>query len=125
MFKYTLVLILVMDESVIRKWVLHNAVKYEGKASAGSVVGHLIGENPEVKSKLKELMPVIQKTVMEVNKLKIEKQVEELKKLAPELLEEKPKEQEAQEEQKETDTNGRWLPNVTKNRLRFQANLWR
>lgn len=77
----------------IRKWTLQNAVKYEGKSNAGAVVGKIISEHPELKSKLKELMPDIQKIIKEVNSLSPEKQLEEIKKLAPELLEEKPKEQ--------------------------------
>lgn len=77
----------------IKKWTLQNAVKYEGKASSGAVVGKIISEHPELKSKLKELMPDIQKIIKEVNSMKVEAQLEEIKKLAPELLEEKPKEQ--------------------------------
>lgn len=77
----------------VRKWTLQNAVKYEGRASNGAVVGKIINEHPELKEKLRELMSDINKIIKEVNSLKPEKQLEELKKIAPELLEEKPKEQ--------------------------------
>jgi len=75
--------------TTIKKYTLQNAIKYKGKANPGNIVGKLIQEDESLKSKLKELMPEIQKIVKEVNALSIEKQTEELKKLAPELLEKK------------------------------------
>jgi len=73
----------------IRKWVLDNARKYDGKASMGAVVGKLLAENAEIKAKLKELTPDIKKIIDEVNNLTVEQQIKELEKLAPELLVEK------------------------------------
>lgn len=81
-----------MDELTIRKWALHNAVRYEGKASVGAVVGKLISEDPSIKDGLKDLKKDIQRVVDEVNKLGVEAQTEELKKIAPELLERKKEE---------------------------------
>ena len=82
-------------KKAIRKYALQNAIRYEGKANPGNIIGKVIGENPELKTKGKELMKEIQQIVKEVNKLGIEKQTAELEKLAPELLEKKAVEKEA------------------------------
>ncbi|MBD3361892.1 glutamate--tRNA ligase [Candidatus Woesearchaeota archaeon] len=84
-----------MDSEVnllIKKWTLHNAVNFGGNANPGAIIGKLIAEKPELKKQLKELQPLIQKTVHEVNSMANDEQFAELKKIAPELLEEKPKE---------------------------------
>ncbi len=77
---------------IARKWVLQNAIKFNGQAQLGAIVGKLIQENPDVKNQLKDLMPELQKIVKDVNSTPVAKQLAELKKLAPDLLEEKPKE---------------------------------
>jgi glutamyl-tRNA synthetase len=76
-------------EETILKIALDNARKHEGKASTGAVIGKLISEMPEAKTKLKELTPSIQEIIAEVNSQNIEYQIEKLKEIAPELLEEK------------------------------------
>jgi glutamyl-tRNA synthetase len=76
-------------KELIRKYALQNAVRYNGKANPGNIIGKVLGENPDLRKKGKELMQQIQEIVKEVNKLGVEKQTEELKKLAPELLEKK------------------------------------
>lgn len=78
-----------MKKGDIRKFVLQNAVKFNGKANPGAIVGKLISEDPGIKDKLKDLMKDIQKIVKEVNKMDVDDQLAELKKLAPELLEKK------------------------------------
>jgi len=75
----------------VRKYALQNAIHYKGKANPGAVIGKLLNDNPELKSKLKELSKDINAVISEVNKLGLEKQEAELKKLAPELLEKKEK----------------------------------
>ncbi|MBW2984633.1 glutamate--tRNA ligase [Candidatus Woesearchaeota archaeon] len=76
-------------KEVIRKYSLQNAVRYNGKANPGNIIGKVLGENPELRKKGKELMQQIQEIVKEVNGLGVEKQTTELKKLAPEMLEKK------------------------------------
>lgn len=76
----------------IKNWALQNAIKYNGKANQGAVIGKLLAEHPELKKELKELNKEISKIISEVNKLEPDKQKKELEKRAPELLEEKPKE---------------------------------
>lgn len=76
----------------ILKYALQNAIRYNGKANSGSIISKVIGEDPSLKTKVKDLMIDIKETVKKVNSMKIEKQIEELKKLAPELLETKKEE---------------------------------
>jgi len=78
-------------EDAIRKFVLDNAIKHAGKAMPGNIVGKLLGNYPDWKSEMKEIMPLIQKIVNEINKLTVFEQTDMLKDLAPELLEKKPK----------------------------------
>lgn len=79
-------------KNLVKKWALQNAVHYNSTANAGAVIGKLIAEMPDIKSKLKVINPIIQKIIHEVNSMARNIQVEELKKIAPELLEERPKE---------------------------------
>ncbi len=81
-------------KETITKYALQNAVKFNGKANVGAVIGKVFAENPELKDKAQEISKEVAKIVAEVNKLVIEKQEKKLQELAPELLEKKEKEQE-------------------------------
>lgn len=70
-----------MNEYEILRFVLDNAVRYEGKADIGSVMGIILGAHPELKNKAKELIPEIKKIVDEVNKLSLEEQKAKLEEL--------------------------------------------
>jgi glutamyl-tRNA synthetase len=85
-----------MNELIL-KWTLKNAVEHEGKAQAKAVIPKVIGENPELKKDIKSLMKEISEIVSEVNKMPLEKQIEKLKEIAPELLEKKKEKQELPE----------------------------
>ncbi|MEK6968074.1 MAG: glutamate--tRNA ligase [Nanoarchaeota archaeon] len=74
---------------IIRKHVLANALKYEGKASQGAVIGKILGEAPDLKKDMKIIGKHINETITEVNKLGVERLREELEKIAPEMLEKK------------------------------------
>ncbi|MBI2148418.1 glutamate--tRNA ligase [Candidatus Woesearchaeota archaeon] len=74
---------------LIYKHTLHNAIKYEGKANPGAIIGKVLSENPELKKDMKYLSKEISEIIKKVNSMKLKDQIEELKKLAPELLEEK------------------------------------
>jgi glutamyl-tRNA synthetase len=74
-------------EALIRKWVLANAVRYEGKASFGAVLGKLLAEQPELKDQLKTLTREIKAVVDAVNGLALDEQRKELQTIAPDLLE--------------------------------------
>lgn len=75
----------------VLKFTLENAVKYGGKANVGAVMGKLLSENPKLRSKAKQVAKDVAKAVAEVNRMKLEEQVEKLRKIAPELLEKKAK----------------------------------
>jgi len=78
-----------MDKKKIRNIALQNAVKFKGRANPGAVIGHIIANHPNVKSKIKEIAKDVNLIVKEINKLKLDKQLEELEKNAPGLLKEK------------------------------------
>ena len=77
-----------MDKT-IEKFALANAVKFKGKANPGSIMGMLFKEDPNLKKKAKEVSKKVQVIVKKVNSMSLEEQVDRLKKLAPELLEDK------------------------------------
>ena len=61
-------------EETIRRLALINAVSYEGKARKDSVLGRLLAEKPDLRSRVKEILPMVSKVVREVNELPLEKQ---------------------------------------------------
>lgn len=68
---------------------LHNAVKYEGKANVGTVIGALLGKHPDLKDKVKSLSKDVQEIVKKVNALSLDEQKDRLATIAPEEAEEK------------------------------------
>jgi glutamyl-tRNA synthetase len=58
----------------IRKAALLNAVGHDGKAQAGAMVGKVLGEKQELRSRVKELSGVINSVVNEVNSLSLDEQ---------------------------------------------------
>lgn len=81
------------ERELILKYALQNALKYNGKANPGAIIGKVISENPELKDKIKELSKEINSIVNDVNKLSLEEQRKRLEDLAPELLEKKQEEE--------------------------------
>ena len=73
-------------EAVIRKYALQNAVQFDGKATMGSVLGKVLAENPELRSKAKETSALAKGVIDEVNKLSPDAQRKALEEIAPELL---------------------------------------
>lgn len=74
-------------KEVIRKYALQNAVKYDGKANIGAVIGKVLAENPELKKDAQNLSREAYKIINEINSLTLEKQKEELEKHADQLKE--------------------------------------
>ncbi len=68
----------------ILAYSLKNAAEHEGKAAANSVLNSLFHEGLEKKD-IKEVMPLIQKTVKEVNGLSLEEQRNELAEFEKEI----------------------------------------
>jgi glutamyl-tRNA synthetase len=78
---------------IIRKIVLLNALRYDGKAAQKPVFGKLLGEYPQFRQQIKEITSIINEILGEINSLTLEKQraiVEE--KWPEELVEEKSEE---------------------------------
>jgi glutamyl-tRNA synthetase len=80
-------------KKVIRKHALDNALKFNGKASSGAVVGKVISELPEVKQFMKTVAFEVNEVLLEVNDMPIEKIKAEIEKEYPELLEKKEREE--------------------------------
>lgn len=67
-------------EQKIFDLALRNSLIHEGKANSGSVLGGLISQDPKIKSKIKEIKPVIDKIVAKVNKMSPDEQGKEAEK---------------------------------------------
>ena len=79
---------------LVRKAALLNAMQHGGKGQAGALIGRIISERQELKTKAKELSGLIGKVVKEVNKLSIEEQKRLVEEKWPEALKkEKPVEE--------------------------------
>ena len=61
-------------------------MQHGGSAQAGAIIGKIIGERQELKTRVKELSGLISKIVNEVNSLSIEEQKETVEKKWPEAL---------------------------------------
>ena len=81
-----------MDKNLILKYALNNAIMFNGTANIGAVIGKVLQEKPELKSKIKELQPLVKQTVDEVNALSLEEQKDKLDKLDVKPIPEKKKE---------------------------------
>jgi glutamyl-tRNA synthetase len=62
------------EREIIRKIALLNALNYGGKAQFQPVLGKLLTEQPQLKSKIKEMLPIINEIIKEVNALSLGKQ---------------------------------------------------
>lgn len=75
-------------------YVLQNAVFYNGKAESGSVLGKILGENPELRKRVPEVKKEVENLVKEINKLSLDEQKSQLGKLNPKMLVRKEKKEE-------------------------------
>ena len=73
-------------EELIRKAALLNAIQHDGKAQAGPIIGKIVGEKQELKTRVKELSSLISEVVNEVNNLSFEEQKRIVAKKWPESL---------------------------------------
>ncbi|TFF96777.1 glutamate--tRNA ligase [Candidatus Thorarchaeota archaeon] len=71
----------------VRKAVLENAIKYDGKPDVKSVMGALLGSREDLRSRAKEVKELVTAAVADVSKMSLDAQTAELRKIAPELLE--------------------------------------
>jgi glutamyl-tRNA synthetase len=71
-------------KEAIRKAALLNAVSHDGKAQASALVGKILGERADLRSKVKELSTVINTVANEVNSLSLPEQKAIVEKKWPE-----------------------------------------
>ncbi|HDQ05688.1 MAG TPA: glutamate--tRNA ligase, partial [Candidatus Bathyarchaeota archaeon] len=77
----------------IKKIVLLNALRYDGKAEHKPVFGKLLGEYPQFRQQIKEITPIINDVIQEINALTLEQQRAIVEEKWPEaLVEEKTEE---------------------------------
>jgi glutamyl-tRNA synthetase len=70
-----------MDKRIIIKYAILNAIQHDGKANMQAVLGKILSEKPELKSKIKDVILEIKDVVKDVNSWSKEKQEIEMKKL--------------------------------------------
>jgi glutamyl-tRNA synthetase len=73
-------------KEVIRKIALLNAIRHEGKAQAGPVIGKILGEKSEFRTKVKELSALVNGIVKEVNSFPLGEQQRIVEEKWPEAL---------------------------------------
>jgi glutamyl-tRNA synthetase len=71
---------------IIRKFALLNAIKHDGKAQTGPVVGKVLAERPELRARAKELTALVEEVVEEVNNLPLSDQMCIVEEKWPETL---------------------------------------
>ena len=82
-----------IDEN-IRKNALRNAFEHQGKAEIRSVVSKTLGENPALRSRAREIIPIVEREVSRVNSLSIDQIVSEIESSFPDVLQKEKKVQE-------------------------------
>lgn len=73
-------------ETTIRKYALQNAIFFKGKANPKAVVGKVLGECPDLRSRSAEIISLVQDIVDHINSLGLEKQTIALEEADPTLL---------------------------------------
>jgi len=71
---------------LIEKYALQNAVKYNAAPNAGAVMGKLMGEHPELRSRAKEVSLLVGEVLAELERSSPEEWKRRLEEIAPELL---------------------------------------
>ncbi len=67
--------------SLIERMALENAVSFNGVAKPEAVLGKLLGANPGLRSRVKEIIPIVQEITERVNSLSLAEQAELLQRL--------------------------------------------
>ncbi len=73
-------------EAAAEKHAIYNALKHDGDAEVGAVMGPLMGENPEFRPHGDEIPGIIAPVVSEINDLSSGEQRDRMADLAPDLL---------------------------------------
>ncbi|WP_299523905.1 glutamate--tRNA ligase [uncultured Methanobrevibacter sp.] len=85
-------------EEIVYKHALLNAAKHKGSANPGAVIGSIMSQEQDLRSKAKEIGPIAGKIVAQVNNLSIEDQEAEMAKYHVEVKEKKQKKEEGLQE---------------------------
>ncbi len=75
------------------KHALRNAYLHGGKAQLKAVITAILAENPNLRKKVKEIIPIVKEVIEEVNSMSIDEQEKILKERFPDTLEKKVKEE--------------------------------
>ncbi|MGB2581894.1 MAG: glutamate--tRNA ligase [Thermoplasmata archaeon] len=73
-------------QALVRKYALQNAVMYDGRANLGAVLGKVMAENPDLRSRAKDITSLAKEVISEVNAMSPDSQRSCLEDVAPELL---------------------------------------
>ena len=73
-------------KELIKKIVLLNALKYDGRATPKPIFSKLLGENPQFRKQINEISPMINSIVHEVNTLSLKEQQKIVAEKWPEAL---------------------------------------
>ena len=71
---------------LIERYALQNAVKYQAAPNQSAVMGKLMGEHPELRSRAKEITSLVKEVLAEVERTSPEEWQQRLEAVAPELL---------------------------------------
>ncbi len=74
--------------NLVLKYILKNALEFQGKANPKAVLGLILKENPELKKDVPALMKEINTIAQEIETISLAEQQQRLQQLAPELLQE-------------------------------------
>jgi glutamyl-tRNA synthetase len=75
-------------ERLLFIYALQNAVKHDSTPKSGTVIGTLLGKHPEFKGRAREIGPIAQKVIAEVEAMSPAERRNRLELLAPEVAEE-------------------------------------
>jgi len=81
-----------MTKEAIKKYALQNAVLYGGKANPKAVSGKVLAEEPELRPRAREILPLIESIVAQVNQIPLEEQKRLLEGIDASLLKREVKE---------------------------------
>ncbi len=81
-------------ESLVRKFTLLNAAKYNGVAQVGSVLASIMADHKELRPKARDIKPLVERDVQIVNALGIDAVLKELNALGIDLDDLRPKKEE-------------------------------
>lgn len=78
------------DRDAVRKYALQNAIEYNGKGQSGSVLGRVLAERKQLRSRVKSLLSLVEKEVTRANSIACEDGIDEVRKelegFAPDAL---------------------------------------